>query len=206
MVRILLYIAFSLLIFSCGKDDSISNNTDVIPESIMPLEVGNYWIYDIYIENENGQLQLSPISDSIYVDSVENINGENYYNLAGFLTGETYVKVRDSLGYLVSSDGLILYSPNNDEGVISTQEIPYQTSSFIYINYEMGDKEEVSVPAGTFEARRVIGNVDLSETDFNCDKLISSHFVEGIGRIRDQLFYLSDCRFTIRELARYNVQ
>lgn len=206
MARVLFFSFVSLLIFSCSDDDPVSDNSQLIPEPIIPLEVGNYWIYNLYLENADGELQLSSNLDSMYVESIEEINGENYYNLVNLLVGSNTVKVKDSLGYLVSSEGLILYSPNDDEGIISTQALPVPINSFIYINYEMQPATSVDVPAGTFEARKVVGNVDLSETDFTCNKRNEADYVEGIGLIREQLFYLSDCRTSYKELVRYNIQ
>ena len=197
----------SLLIISCSKEDPISSG-EMIPDSIIPFTVGNYWIYQSYLEDENGVLQPKSSTDSMYIESSQMINGIEYFNVNNYSVASSNVTtvLRDSLGYLVNDSGQIVYSPNDDGGVLFENVLPYHDEANIYISYSLESTVSLDTPAGTFETKKIVGDVDFSETNFECDKQNLAYYADGVGRVREDLFFASSCNVLYRELLRYNIQ
>lgn len=208
LVRVLLFFLVSLLIVSCDNDDP-ANIDALIPTPIISLEIGNYWIYQTYLEDMDGVFQPKSSLDSMFVESSEMVNGNEYFLIKNYSLGgpsNAIFRVRDSIGYLVNDSGEIEYSPKDDGSVLFENVIPYHDIANIYVSYTLESTVNLDTPAGSFEARKIVGNFDFSETDFECDNQNSSYYVEDIGRVREDLFYASTCNVLYRELLRYNIQ
>lgn len=67
------FAAMALFIASCSSDDSNTNaNENNTPTAdFLPLEEGNYWIYNVESESSTGQ-------DHLYISGTETINGKVY--------------------------------------------------------------------------------------------------------------------------------
>lgn len=205
MIRVFMFSLLSFFIFSCDKDETVITNP-VIPESIIPLEVGNYWIYQGYRVESDGVVFQLPKQDSVYIDSVEIINGEEYYIFEGAYSFPPVFSYRDSSGYLLTAGGQIHYSPKDDEGVLYERIWDLSNDDFIKASFEMDTSEELTIPVGTFNTRKVVGKFDFSQSDYDCDKEFISYYAKGIGLVRDDRFFASACEKTYFELIRYNVQ
>lgn len=91
----------------CKKEDlnfSICN-----PEKYYPLEIGNYWVYDNYIQYDNGLID-GRVKDSLYVSGDSLMLGYRFYHLEGSLNSRpadfwlTY-----NQGQVISSEGYVYF-------------------------------------------------------------------------------------------------
>ena len=205
MIRVLLFSLVFLLIMSCDKNDHI-DTTAIIPDPIIPLTAGNYWIYQSYTEDVDGVFQPKSSLDSMYVEGSWDFNGDEYYSVQGYSICNVFQNLRDSSGYLLNSKGNIDYSPNHDDGVLYVKNYNTFNGDNIYASYEMEAANVIETPVGNFNARSLVGRFDYSESTSNCDEEIRTYFFEGIGEIRSEIFYFTDCRRVYRELIRYNIQ
>jgi len=208
MVRILMFSLVSLFIISCSKDDDTIVEETAVPDFSIPLAVGNYWIYQTYTEDMNGDLQPNSSPDSMFISGMQKVDEEEYYAITGFSVGSVVgvTLVKDSLGYLVNDSGDILYSPEETDEVLFEQTFPISNDANIYVAYTAESDVAIETPAGSFDTRMIVGTVDFSETIIDCENQNLSHYAEGVGRVREELFYASNCRVVYRELLRYNIQ
>lgn len=68
----LLLLGFSLFMLSCSSDDS-GNNNIISTTDFLPLNAGNYWVYDVESDAAGGSGR-----DSLYVANDTVINGNTY--------------------------------------------------------------------------------------------------------------------------------
>lgn len=205
MLRVLIFAIFSFFIMSCDKDEP-DNSESILTEPIISLEVGNYWIFQNYIENEDGVFQADNI-DSMYVELGDIVNGQQSFIVYGYSLGNGFQVFRDSSGYLINLHGEIEYSPNNNEGVLFEKIYNTFNGENIYAAFEMSPEEEIiETPSGTFNARAFIGRFDYSESTVDCEEEYRTYYSKNIGQIRAEGFLFSDCRRMYRELIRYSIQ
>ncbi|MEM9679337.1 MAG: hypothetical protein AAF901_03355 [Bacteroidota bacterium] len=124
MKRILFTVCIIVLFYSCNDDDVQTPET--LQSNFYALTVGNSWVYKNYRYDINTEIyEDTGVIDSVSIVGTEAINGSTYYKFRTWTTGneegivfcnpngEQFEYLRDSLGYLVRSDGAIKYS-NND--------------------------------------------------------------------------------------------
>ncbi|MES2513928.1 MAG: hypothetical protein V4580_07270 [Bacteroidota bacterium] len=120
----LILLSLICVFFSCKKDTLVMappsslSNTVTATDTMLPLSVGNYWIYQKSNDDTLGNLNLQNSFDSVYVEKDTFIVGEHYYKLGHsnsnfynyyFLpnfNGAVYIK--DSANYLITSEHLVL--------------------------------------------------------------------------------------------------
>jgi len=159
MVRILMFSLVSLFIISCSKDDDTIVEETAVPDFSIPLAVGNYWIYQTYTEDMNGDLQPNSTLDSMYISGMQKVDEEEYYAITGFSVGSVVgvTLVKDSLGYLVNDSGDILYSPEETDEVLFEQTFPISNDANIYVAYTAESDVAIETPAGLFDTRMIVG-------------------------------------------------
>ncbi|MBR9757742.1 MAG: hypothetical protein GYB39_06645 [Algicola sp.] len=212
MKRILLFLTFLTLIFSCSSDDSQDRQEN--EANFYALEVGNKWVYKNYRYNANTELYDDiGVVDSISIVGTEVVNGKTYYKFRRKTTGndlgitfcnpngEHFELLRDSLGYLIWDNGRIKFT-NND---YDQRELSNQNFATIYETLIQGE-EVLSVESGTF-------NCIYSERyaiDPNGDQLAGKdhfYYSDGIGLIYDTSSFTSNPIHIIeRRLDSYFVQ
>lgn len=106
---------------SCKKDTEISLPTPNLSslnannslDTMLPLAVGNYWIYQMSKDDSSGTYTLLNNTDSLYIEKDSIINGELYYKFKHsdthgfmnyFLPSASFEQIwmKDSLGYLIT--------------------------------------------------------------------------------------------------------
>ncbi len=117
----------SLLFSACKKNDKIeattSSNSSLQIHNYYPLEVGNYWVYQLFeLDTLNHEIELNQ-RDSCYIIKDTLIRGFKYYKLSEpyINNSHTYTFLRDSAEYIINSFGNILFSENN------AKELLYET-------------------------------------------------------------------------------
>lgn len=138
-----------LLLSACTKDDDTPGiNSTSSALDYIPLQVGNYWIYDWYSFLAPGEGETFFLRDTLTVRGTEEIDGKEFFRLerANSLATQEVVYWRDSLGYLVDEKGTIYFAPTKPGAVFNTRELSY-------LNVESsvaGDTLGITVPAGDF--------------------------------------------------------
>ncbi len=157
----LLFLSLSAhFLYSCSNDDSQSNNTE--ENSFYALRVGNYWKYQWNRTDADGNPIEEWATEEILVEDETTINGESFFKLKITTTDENgdcllcqeeplvYQFVRDSLGYLINSDHQILFSSQDSNPILQSE------NSWGNIYFQLQENaSSVEVPAGTFSC---IGN------------------------------------------------
>ena len=108
-----------VLFFSCKKDAAIilpainsPNNMATGQDTMLPLAVGNYWIYQKSQDDSSGSYTMQNQFDSLYIEKDSVIFGNLYYKfkhannyfLNYFSLGASfsYIWIRDSSNFLIT--------------------------------------------------------------------------------------------------------
>jgi len=139
--------------FSCKKQEDLSiDKIDNGEVSFSPLEVGNYWIYEVSLMDKTGQLTFVEI-DSTYIVGTKDFNGNTYYEYNSS-TSATYKQyLRDSASYLIDEKGEKFFYHKNNADTIEEQKIEafgYLISHIYRVIYH--HDELVKCVAGDFPA------------------------------------------------------
>ncbi len=211
MKRLLCLAAVMLMLVGCGdkkesEEPAIDLGLDVrrVGNIIMPLEVGNAWVYQIYaLDTAGNALRLASI-DTLMVVEDTTVNYERWFRVTGLPRTEGWVINRE--------DGFWFARPN---------EQPFLFAKF---PAEVGDRYtstigqveahttlaaisvEVTVPAGTYLCHKYIQKIGPLEATTNY------YFAPGIGLVKMSIMdrsgtspmvenYLSDLKLISRKEA-----
>lgn len=209
---------FSLVI-SCKKEDDSVSKISSKTSSYYPLTVGSYWIYGHYDIDTLGNETALPEFDSVTISGILNIRGHAYHVFTGteYPYGPTNTMrdlraVRDSSGYIVDTNGRILFSDRD-------------FSDSLHVNYEVISNNDtlhtdvfqmrsvstpVSVPAGTFSQ---VLNYHGSHRMYLITlppfvpnpRDYSFYYAKGVGKILNTYFWAKQAGYSERRLLRYRV-
>lgn len=225
MKRIILLLFISLLCFtSCRKNKKTSQPECPAQETpapvkypvYFPLQTGNYWVYERFRIDENGNAQSENKFDSTYVEKDTLIHGRTFYKIRryDFTFGrKEYWIIRDSLHYLIYPSGEILFSSENFSTVFYGYYIlngPPTNDTVANITTQMGDKDlDVTVPAGTYRTSamkykyRMYPGYALPELSV---RYRNNRFTKDIGLVSEtEQFFSSIPWYYERRLVRYKV-
>jgi hypothetical protein len=128
MTKYILIICIIIVCVSCKKDPMVNtpnstNATTTTQDTMLPLAVGNYWIYQSSKDDSIGTYTMQNSFDSLYVEKDSMIMGEHYFKLTHsnyyfvdyFFLGQSFqhVWIKDSIGFLVTSSREIVMNPVN---------------------------------------------------------------------------------------------
>lgn len=212
-----------LFFSSCKKDAAISLPTPNLPnptatssfDTLLPLAVGNYWIYQKSNDDTLGNLNLQNEFDSVYVEKDTFIVGEHYYKFRHtnsnfysyyylFQNTATAVFIKDSANYIVAMNYGILLDKIHIHDTIRKDVISI---------YEYA----CTVPDNFTQKQFVIGN--YSGISMNIifyrnhplstvvDTACAQMFVDKIGIIKSVYSFagcLKHCRYS-QNLIRYHL-
>lgn len=153
----------------------------------------------------NGVFQTKSTLDTMTLISTDIINGQEYYILNNYPLISIDYTVIDSSGYLLNSSSQIVYSPNDNDGVLYETIIDITTGNSIKAFFEMGEADELITPLGAMEVRALVGKFDFSQSLIDCDKEFRSYYSQGIGLVRSEAFYATNCRLGYSELVDYRL-
>jgi len=209
------FLLMTAIIYSCKKDTepATTPSTTSYP-NYSQLKVGNYWVYQQYDIDENGASTPKDIFDSCYVEKDTTINGKTYFKIVkpkSNSTGELDISFqRDSLHYIVNSNGKILFSSQDFTSIFDLYYIiASQTDTICKTTRQMADKNiTVTTTAGTFSTS------NSKETFFmypnwaslGNQKYRHTKYAENIGIIIETLpIFALDPRSVERRLVRYHI-
>jgi len=136
---------------SCKKEKgSKIANSNLIYGEFLPFQAGSYWIYDVYRIYPDGTESIIR-QDSVYVEGAEIINDKTYFKFKNFTSlpqGNSMIPdlIRDSLHYLVKSNGQIIFSQYNFSDIFFEF---YENSGFDTISYVTGKMTDNNFPIQT---------------------------------------------------------
>ena len=136
MKRLFLLVPIFALVFSCSSDDD-SSPQPIEPNNFYALTVGNEWVYKWYFRSTQvNEFEFNGVVDSVSIVGTEEINGNTYFKVRQFTSGnnsanvgfplwddgESYTYLRDSVGYLVEDNGTIYFNNSNHEPFVMTSD------------------------------------------------------------------------------------
>lgn len=123
MKSVLYVLGLLLVISSCSSDDDAKPQQDIPKANFYGMAIGNTSYYKYYKRiNDTDAFEDIGAESEVSVLNTTTINGQEYFTLETQTTygdqhcavcpdeGITTTHVRDSLGYLVNSEGVILFS------------------------------------------------------------------------------------------------
>lgn len=155
----------AMMLFSCANENILPPNNDPNAATYSQLGVGNYWIYEKFATDSNGNDYSLNSFDSVYIESDTLINGEAYFKMiepvsyintpTPYQIPKTVTFLKDSLNYIVNSKHQIVFSSNDFNNILLTYytfspQIPQGDTQSV-ITCRMVDNNFVkSTPAGLF--------------------------------------------------------
>lgn len=217
MKNILLYSALAAISFSLvscdDEDDPQSGNPPVVYDNYAQLKTGNYWIYQHFQVDSLGNGTPLQVFDSCYVEKDTAINGNTYYKVFRpdpFTTGEDVFYWRDSLSYVVTPEGKLVFSSVDFTTVFDSYYYTVNTIDTVArITTQMADaNQSITVPAGTY-------NTVNCKTTFQMYPNWSSggtyryrhaRYAMNVGIVAETFsFFASNPIYTERRLVRYHL-
>jgi hypothetical protein len=209
------FVLMTAIIYSCKKDTepATTSETTTYP-NYSQLKSGNYWVYQQFDIDENGTATPKNIFDSCYVEKDTTINGKTYFKIVKpkpYSSGEFDISFqRDSLHYIVNSNGKIMFSSQDFSSIFDLYYIiASQSDTICKTTRQMADKNlTVTTPAGIFSTS------NSKETFFMYPNWISggnqrymhTKYAENIGIITETLpIFAHDPRSVERRLVRYHI-
>ncbi|MBL7936468.1 MAG: hypothetical protein JNM51_11750 [Bacteroidia bacterium] len=210
--------------YSCKKDKKVEpveelvNTSGTTYPNYSNLKVGNYWIYQRFEIDTLGNATPLAIIDSCYIEKDTVIRGNTYYKYTGpefhslmSPTAPSTVRsmfLRDSLSYLITSYGDILFSSQDfttvfDSGYIITPPNDTVCKFVLKMNdYNMN----IITPSGTY----VTSNFQTSYNFYHNyiiygeTRYKNVRYAENIGMVtQDWGFFLANPNYWQRQLIRY---
>lgn len=161
-MRVIFLLSLAILLMtSCEKDE---DSEDVVTVPVltpklthMPLDIGNYWVYQTTRVDIDGVETITNDIDSVIITRDTIISDNQYFIFEGkegfgpSTAGFILRMMRDSLGYLVDSKGNIYYSETISTDTLHSR-LQNNSEGLAYrIDYIMENYEGFfNVPAGNF--------------------------------------------------------
>lgn len=186
-----------LLFPACGDDDE-----NIIPPpdatSYFPLEVGAYWIYETFNQDDNGEENVSS-TDTLTVTNSYQDGEDIVYELS--LSNNSLFEVffptsfRLSDGKLYGESGTLLLDVDASQSgqVVRSDTI---TQNLGYVDYRfLEEVNPIESPAGTFDCINFQGVVTSTDPDEAINgKPVNNYYAEGIGLVRANNYFWSNAR------------
>lgn len=198
----------AVLLTACKKD-----KTDYVTDaySYYPMKTGNYWVYQWFEVDSNGNETLSAWqNDSVVVLGDTTINGNTFYKVELNVYGSAarYITyMRDSAMWMVDQTGSVVFSVEAQAGYFNND---YSIAGYDQVSrMDYGGHQKLT-PAGVFQTIFKITDF-TKQSGLFCNgtnkRSIYTGFARGIGPAFYNTFYLSDplCRYFEARLLRYHL-
>jgi hypothetical protein len=218
MKNVLLILGSLLIIYSCKKDE-IQKDPPIGASDYLPMNIGNYWVYQQYEIEDSFQDIPSPIYDSIIITKDTLIHNTNYYKFDHYQCylinnsiqthNEGPLYYRDSLKYLVSSKGQIFFSENNFSDTLLTKVELNKKDTIYRITYKAERSESrLTVPAGSYyELINFKGTVNCNPkySKTKNSRFTDTYYAAGVGEIFRSAIFLQGTNKLEKKLLRYKL-
>jgi len=191
MKRVMIILSMiSILLTSCNKDNSETAVTPIPQKDYMQLKVGNYWVYDKYHIDADGNENLSQHKDSVVIIGDTMINDIQYFKQ--HLIGQSHVVyLRDSSGFLINLEGEVLFSSTDFSNVIRVDTIG---NGLAFITYKMEESDTlITVPMGNYPCITFKGTVTALDPNYPHGVQYTYYFyADGFGQVKSSNYFLSN--------------
>lgn len=209
---VLAIFAANLLFVSCKKEEKEANQAPVTKASdYFPMSVGNYWVYEMFEIDTNGNEVNMGWLDSVYISGTEEIRGETYYLFTrgnGGPGGCFTTSVRDSSGYLINWEGTILFAPDDFSDTLAIDVEMLNEMDTLYVGYSNMEKvtDKISLKAGDFDALLCRNRYHIPLTGVALEyRELLEYRAPGVGLIIKQCAHLADPKIREGRLVRYHI-
>jgi hypothetical protein len=186
----------------------------VIYQSYSKLKPGNYWIYQRFQVEQNSSATPLDQFDSVYVEKDTLIRNQTYFKIHEFdfvFNREMISFLRDSLHYIIASNGGIVFSSEDFSTVFSTSYSIDLNDTIFKITKKMNDKDLMTqTPAGSFLTSNMQSTYfaypKYIQQDVNNPRYLNLRFAKNIGLVtKTELFFLVSPTIIERRLTRYHL-
>ncbi len=214
-IKILFPLILIIFVTSTCKKENQKNsapNTSTEASSYFPLEIGNFWYYDLYkVVDSSGLEEQLNYSDTVRIIGEEMIDGNNYFVIEqdSWLTQNNRKDTlfyRDSSSYLVTPEGNIVFSSVEFNSILRL--VDYDPAPWA-VEYTVPDTiENHTVPAGTFECLNYRGRVYSTTPNNNYpERFVHNCYSEDVGVVFQSIFFVSQYGVQYeRRLADYHLE
>lgn len=189
----LLSLSAVLLFWSCNEENNLPPPPNAL--NYFPLEVGAYWIYEIYTQQPD-QAEVIQGFDTLEVtnsyqdgeDVVFELSRSGNYEFSTFFPDQ----LRLSDGELIAENGDLILTVNDDNaGMIVRTDSLAANLGFVYYRF-LADTEDITVPAGTFACINFEGEIVPSDPEEEINgKRINRYYSEGVGLVDASNFFFN---------------
>ena len=185
-------IVFLFLILNCFlscKKDKIDESPEAKTSRYYPLSVGNYWIYQNSVYNLDTYTATTTNDiDSIKITGTKMIGGDLYYEVVQnrFTTSSiiTTSYVRDSSGFIVDSNGDILFTLVAFDEILHTYD---GGGGILVVNYSIQDSlSTIITPLDVYECYDFKGELIHYADGYIRD--FHNYYAEDIGLVYQSKF------------------
>ncbi|HPJ47195.1 MAG TPA: hypothetical protein PL017_13970 [Tenuifilaceae bacterium] len=212
MRKLLLFVTTISILTSCQKNEEITLETK---SDYLPLSIGNYWVYQHYKIDTDGNETLLQYLDSIVIKGDTIIKDEKFFIIENHFFNSKWTQtefLRDSSKNLVNNLGHCFFSETNFTDVL----YEYYENNNIYndtlysIKYQMHNPNlDITVPAGSFNVLNYKGDLEYYATEhfspliFN--RTINTYYAPQIGKILTTYYFASLPDTFEKRLTRYKI-
>lgn len=210
MKQLIVFILMILFFVSCNKENSDPISPDTTQDNVkdyLPLEIGNYWIYEYYIADSTLQFVKQNFTDSLFVEKDTIVNGSIYKVLKSSFLNKTLI-IKDSADCLVLVDGHKLLTTNQNINILDSVYYPENDTAYLLV-WEMNNKDSIcSVPSGQYRSKFVFGSLNSTiqnDPNYN-ERNIFYAYAKNIGIVSRRLCYLYAEVYIEERLLRYKIK
>lgn len=203
---------FALLIiftYSCKKDDPVECPSEPIL-NYTPMSIGDYWVYEVFFVDTNGNDSSINRIDSMYVSGDTIINQNTYTIIDGdhFIFGTSRPQIlRDSNGYIVDHNGTFIFSPSDFTTPFNAWAQTNNDGDTIMHWYRkmMSGEIQMSTQAGVFSCLRSQIFFYHLMPNMASPRLYPDCYANNVGLVVNTIGYASQPGYYERRLIRYQV-
>lgn len=199
-LKTVFFLCLIFLMGSCKEQEQ-----ELFTKPYLPLEIGNYWVFEVFEVDEFGRRFYFDRIDSLYISKQVIYNGLSYYELKGPLD----IEAEESFSTLLRNEGnmVVDYQGKVWSAPLSEDEEVQHTLSFdtYDINYSMKTFEKrITVEAGSYDALNFQGVfIDNSSAE-----IIGFHnlfYGPCVGLVTETKYNIDRHTTLVRELTSYHV-
>jgi hypothetical protein len=202
-----------ILLFSCTeKDQQVTPNET----NYFPLAIGNYWVYEHYkIDVEGNETKLLK-TDSITITKDTLVESKKYFILEGTNSHNNGNWTRINLiksfaGEIINLEGNIIFSETNFTDILSEDTKLLEEDTLYILSYKMEKTEnKITVPSGTFDVLNYKGFLTLyyksADVITKIQRNYNTYYSENVGKILETYMYYSQPDvYYEKRLVRYKI-
>ena len=210
IIVVLVFFLILLVTFSCKKEQPpVPEPSPITYPNYSQLKIGNYWVYERIEIDTNGNETSLGVIDTCYIEKDTLIDNVKYFKYVRppYLNMETTTFIRDSLHYLVTSKGRIIFSSLIFGEVFREFEHP---QGYYELHEWMTDKDStINVPYGSFNTINFQQIFYMNEPfqDQGNPRYLNYRYSKDIGIISETLPWLfSNPNYIERRLVDYHLE